>query len=223
VSSPEPGPSVPGQGPRVLVRPTLTYHVVRICMRLWFRLYFGRRLEGHQRVPQSGGILLVSNHQSFLDIPLISIATTRHVSFVARRSLARLRWLDFVMRECGAVLIEPGKPDRAALREMIAHLEAGDAVAIFPEGTRSSDGRLQEFRHGALLAARQAQVPIVPLGIRGTIDAWPRKARLPRPRRVALRFGDPIDSAAPDALEQVRAAIQAMVGSGHYDSVAPGN
>jgi 1-acyl-sn-glycerol-3-phosphate acyltransferase len=156
-------------------------------------------------------VLIASNHQSFLDIPLVAIAAPRHVCFVARRSLARSGALAYVMRQCGAVLVEPGKADRTALREMVAHLEAGDCVAIFPEGTRAADGRLQAFKAGALLAARGAKVPIVPCAIRGTFHAWGKGARLPRPRRIELRFGPPVDPAAPDALERTREAIERML------------
>jgi 1-acyl-sn-glycerol-3-phosphate acyltransferase len=104
---------------------------------------------------------------------------------------------------------------------MVAHLEAGDAVSLFPEGTRTRDGRVQPFRKGALLAARMAGVPIVPAGIRGGYEAWPRTASRPRMARVAVRFGAPIDSSAPDALERVQAAIESMVGDGRFASIPP--
>lgn len=208
-----------GATPQILTRPTLTYRFVRNAMRVWFWTYFRRRIEGRGNVPRTGGLLIVANHQSYLDIPLISIAVSRHVSFVARRSLARSSFLAFIMRECGAVLVDPGKADRAALREIGAHLAAGDCVAIFPEGTRSPDGAMHDFRAGALLAARQAGVPIVPAAIRGTFDAWGKGRSLPRPTRVAIRFGPAIDPHEGDALERVRATIADMIGGGRFDSV----
>ena len=216
----EPDSGRAGDAP-VLTGKTLTYRVIRAFSALTFRILFRVRLEEGQHLPPSGGVLIVSNHQSYLDIPLLSISTRRHVSFVARDTLAETRWLAFVMRECGAVLIQRGKPDRRALREMVAHLEAGDVVSMFPEGTRSRDGRVQPFRKGALLAARMAGVPIVPAGIRGTLEAWPREAGRPRMRRVGIRFAAPVDSAAPDALERVQSAIESMVGDGRYASVPP--
>jgi 1-acyl-sn-glycerol-3-phosphate acyltransferase len=215
-STSAPEPSVPK--PRV--EKTWVYRCVRRSTDLFFRLYFRRRIERAERLPRRGGVLLVANHQSFLDIPFVAMSTDRHVCFVARDTLARSRPLAWLMRQCGAVLVKRGAPDRAALREMVAHLEHGDVVVVFAEGTRTPDGRVQPFKQGAALAARLAGAPIAPAGIRGAFEAWPRHARLPRPRRIAIRYGDPIDSAAPDALDQARAAIEAMVGDGRYAGVA---
>ncbi len=190
---------------------TFVYKLTRALMNLWYLPYFRRRVRGVEHLPCSGGVLIAANHQSFLDIPLIAIAAPRHVSFVARKSLADSRWLAYVMTQCGAVLVEPGKSNRAALREMSAHLEAGDCVAIFPEGTRSADGALKDFKAGALIAARSAKVPIVPCAIRGTFDAWGKGKRFPRPRRIELEFCAPLDPAASDALERTRATIAARL------------
>lgn len=183
----------------------------------WNRL----RVEGREHVPSTGGVLIVGNHQSFLDIPAVAWAARRHVAFVARESLARSRFLAWLMRESGAVLVRRGVGDRSALRAMAAHLEAGDCVAVFPEGTRSRDGSLGEFRGGALFVARRAGVPILPVGIRGAVDALPRDARFPRPRRIGVRFGAPVAPDAPDALERARDAIAAMIGDGGFASVPP--
>lgn len=207
--------------PQVLVHCTPVYRIGRALTRWAWKLAFRPRLEGRERLPATGGALLCANHQSFLDIPLVSHLTRRHVSFVARASLAESGFLAWVMRESGAVLIHPGRPDRAALREMVAHLEAGDLVAIFPEGSRTWDGSLGDLRAGALLAARQAGVPVYPIGIRGAFEAWPRKRKLPRPRRVAARVGAPIDADRPDAAEELRAALTGLIGDGRFDSLAP--
>ena len=165
--------------------------------------------------------MLVANHQSFLDIPTVATAAGRHVGFVARESLSRSRFLKWLMRESRAILIKRGAADRTALRAMVDQLAAGDLVAVYPEGTRSPDGTLGEFRGGALFAARRARVPIIPVGIRGAVQAFPRTASFPRPRRVGIRFGDPIDSRAEDVLEQARAAIASMIGDGTFASGTP--
>lgn len=203
-----------------IVHKTWVYRLGRFLVASYLCLFHRLRIEGAQHLPREGGALIVANHQSYLDIPAVAASTRRHVSFVARASLARSRFLAFVMRHSGVVLIQRGTADRAALRAMARHLELGDLVTVYPEGTRSPDGRLGEFRGGALLAARMAGVPIVPAGIRGTLEALHRDARRPAlGRPVAVRFGPAIDAAAPDALERARQAISAMIGDGRFSSV----
>lgn len=195
------------------------YRTVRFFGRATCRACFRLRVEGLANVPATGGAVVATNHQSFLDIMLVAAALDRHVSYVARDTLAEWWWLRLTIRQSGSVLVRRGTSDRAALRGMAAHLEAGDLVAIYPEGTRTRDGRLGVLKGGAVLAARMAGVPIVPAGIRGAYEAWPRGRIVPRPRRVAIRFGPLIDSGRPDAMERLQATIGGMIGDGTYASV----
>lgn len=204
----------------VLTTKTLVYRLCSISSWIYCKLWHRLEVRGLEHVPKTGGILIASNHQSHVDILIYGGIVPRHVSFVARDTLANQRWLAYVMRQCGAVLIQRGASDRRALRAMADHLEAGDVVAIFPEGTRTDDGSLREFKGGALLVARLAKVPIVPAGISGANLAFPRGAALPRPRKIRLAFGPPIDSALPDAQERLVAAVAAL--SGASTEHAPG-
>lgn len=199
--------------PPVIVRKTPVYRLGSGFLNLVLYLMCRRRVEGLEHLPLEGGCVIASNHQSYLDIPLISGATSRHVSFVGRSTLSRSRMIGFLMVQSGAVFVRRDQPAHSAVRAMVQHLELGDCVALFPEGTRSADGRLGRFRSGAIMAARKAGVPVVPVGVRGCIDAMPRTAKFPRPRKVAIRFGPPIDSALPDALEQLRVAVTALSGA----------
>lgn len=203
----------------VLVTKTVVYRLCSFGSRTYCRLWHRLRVEGLENLPKTGGAVLACNHQSFLDILILGAYVPRHTAFVARDTLANWRWLAYVMRECGTVLVKRGSSDRKALRGMAEHLELGDCVAIFPEGTRSLDGRLGELKGGALLAARMAKVPIVPLGIRGAHEAWPKGRAIPFPRKIGLRFGEPVDSAREDAQELVAQRIRAMIGDGTYKSV----
>lgn len=212
---PAPAPEAPR---RIVAHSTPTYIIGRGLIGAFLRSACRLQVRGREHVPQQGPVLFVANHQSYLDIPAlasaVATASARHVCFIARDSLARSRFLAFVMRESGAVLIKRGAPDRAALEEAIAHLELGDAVAIFPEGTRSTDGSVGEFRSGALLVARRTGCPIVPVGIRGTIDVLSRDRKFPRPARVRVSFAAPLDPRSEGALERVRDAVCALVGDG---------
>ncbi len=197
---------------RSLVRKTLVYRLIRTGCILYLGLRHRMKVEGRENVPERGGTLVVANHQSFLDIPLIAAALRRHVCFVARRSLAESKLLAFIMRQCGAVLIDRGETDRGALREIAAHLEAGDLVVIYGEGTRTKDGSVGEFKGGARLIARKSKVPLVPASIHGSYQIWPPGRKRPGPGRIGIRFAPPVDPRAKDALEQVRAAVIAGLG-----------
>jgi 1-acyl-sn-glycerol-3-phosphate acyltransferase len=205
----------------VLVTKTWVYRVGSFAAWSYCKIWHRLRIEGLENIPMTGGAVMACNHQSFVDILIMGAVMPRHVAFVARDTLADTRWLGYVMRQCGVVLIKRSSSDRRALRAMAEHLELEDTLAIFPEGTRTRDGELGEFKGGALLSARLAKVPIVPVGIRGAHDAWPRGRVIPFPKKIAVRFGAPIDSSLPDAGERLVAAVQALIGDGSYDSVPP--
>jgi 1-acyl-sn-glycerol-3-phosphate acyltransferase len=194
----------------IVAHKTVVYRLGQASVTAYATLVHRLRVRGRERLPAAGGALVVANHASFLDIPFVAAAARRHVAFVARDSLARSRVLAFIMSHAGAILVRRGAADRAAIRAMVAHLEAGDCVAVFPEGERSRDGSVGAFREGALLAARQARVPIVPAAIDGAFRALSRGMKLPRPVRVELEFGDPIEP-GDDAFLRARAWISARV------------
>ena len=134
---------------------TRTYRVCSFGARWYCRLYHRARIEGLEHLPRDGRVLLAANHTTWLDILLLGGFVPRHVAFVARDTLAQWGWLRWTMEQCRAILIKRGAGDRGAVREMVAHLEAEDCVAIFPEGTRSRDGwtpcRTWDPRRTALL------------------------------------------------------------------------
>jgi 1-acyl-sn-glycerol-3-phosphate acyltransferase len=151
-------------------------------------------VQGLDRVPQQGPVLLVANHGSFLDPPIIgSLVRPRPICFLARASLF-VGPLGWAIRKLNSIPLADNSGDIAAIRTVIGLLKDGHAVLIFPEGSRSEDGRMQAFRDGALLIVRRARCPVVPIAIEGAHDAWPRSAPRPRLRgcRLSVRFGEPI-------------------------------
>ena len=166
-----------------------------------FRLVWRLRVTGLGNLPRSGGILVVSNHQSFLDPPVCgSSIRERPYTIIARESLFRFGPFGALIRSFGAVPIERGSGDLGALRTAIAQLAMGRCVFMFPEGTRNEDGRTKAFKPGVALLARKARAPVVPMAIEGANDIWPRTRRLPRLRgRLEVEVGEPIPAATVEA------------------------
>ena len=184
------------------------YRIMRACV--WFAMWpmYRIRVEGLENVPREGGALLVANHQSMLDIPLIGTRVRRTVTFVARDTLRKNPFLRWVIHTCGGITVKRGSADRAALDAMIAELSAGKLVAIFPEGTRSRDGSVRDFQRGALLVAKRAGVPVIPMGVAGTGAVWPSGRPVPGPGRLGLALGEPLPPRT-DAAE-VKAAVETL-------------
>lgn len=196
----------------LVTRKTLTWRLALGILRTVYFLFWPRQVIGHEHVPRDGPVILVGNHQSFLDIPLMAIAVDhRHVAFAARRSLIDNPFLRFIFARVGVILVDPGRGERAALRRMIAHVQAGNALGIFPEGTRSPDGKLREPKKGALLVARSTGATIIPCAVSGTRQAWPRGGRWPRPGKVRIEFAAAVDGSRPDALDVAWRCIAAML------------
>lgn len=155
--------------------------------RVWFRM----RAEGRDAVPGRGAVLLVANHASYLDPPLVGMNCRREVNFLAQAGLAKFAPLRWWMRQVGVTLIDRDAPSKDALRLIADSLAAGEVVGIFPEGTRSADGAVAPFKTGVEFLVRRTGAVVVPVGLDGAHRAWPRKAWLPRPRKIVVRYGEP--------------------------------
>ncbi len=162
---------------------------------------------------RSGGMLIASNHQSFIDPILIGIGTKEPVSFLARDTLFVVPGFGWLIRKMGTHPVRRGTADSTALKTVIRLLRGGEVLLMFPEGTRTRDGAVGEFRPGAAAIAIRCGVPIVPVCIEGAFDCWPRDRMLPRPSRVGVAFGEPMETRGKDAREligRVRAEVERL-------------
>ena len=162
----------------------------------------GFRARFAEPLPAEGGLLVLSSHQSHLDPLLLGLATDRRLSSLARSSLYRFKPFGAVITALDAVPIDRNASMVAAMKAVIGRLRAGRAVVIFPEGTRTSTGRLGEIKGGFALLAKKSGVTIVPVAIVGAYECWPRTRLLPRPGRIRLEFGRVISAADVAALDE---------------------
>jgi len=170
----------------------LGYALLRLLSQLIFTLLFRGRVFGTHHVPRRGGVLLVSNHQSFLDPVLATLAIPRECHYMARHSLFQQPWLRRLITYLNAFPVKRGTADLAAIKETLRRLHAGHAVLAFPEGTRTPDGSIGPMHAGVVLLARKARVPIVPVLILGAFESWPRTRKLPRPRPILVVYDRPL-------------------------------
>lgn len=163
--------------------------------RAFFKLLIDRlldyRIEGRHHEPRPP-FLIIANHTSALDDPLVGVAVRASLIYIGKEELLRPWLLGLWVRSLGSIFIRRGEPDRLAMQQALRALARGRAVSIFPEGTRSTDGRVGAFHHGIAWLALHAGVPVLPLGVAGAFRAMPRGASWPRRTPIVVRVGPPL-------------------------------
>jgi 1-acyl-sn-glycerol-3-phosphate acyltransferase len=173
--------------------------------------------EGVEHIPEDERCVLIINHQSYVDVIALFCVLPRVPVFLAKRELGRLPLFGRVMATAGHVFVDRGKHDRAieSIERAAASLSPGSPLAVFPEGTRATKPEIRGFKKGAFHLARKAQAAIVPIGIRGSLEAWPRGTLAPLPGRVEVRVGPPIPAADVIGME-----LEALIARGRREVAA---
>lgn len=156
------------------------------------KLLYGLRTEGRLRVPREGPVVLLANHTSHFDPPLVGGATRRQLSYLARDTLfvGPLGWL---IRSYDAVPVDRDGSGIAGIKATLKRLKQGGAILLFPEGTRSDDGEMKAFKPGFVALVRRGKATVVPIGFAGPYEVWPKGAKRPRlTGRIAMHYGGPI-------------------------------
>lgn len=177
--------------------------------------YFRGRVEGAEHVPQRGPLLVVANHASDFDPPIVSCCVRRPVSYMAKEELFRVPVLSQAIRLYGAYPVKRGAADRSAIRSALVQLEAGWAVGVFLQGTRTPDARIPDPKLGAALLAAKAQVPLLPVSLWGTQAILPKGQKTPRPVPITVRIGKIIAPPASTQREELEATTQHCVTAIH--------
>jgi 1-acyl-sn-glycerol-3-phosphate acyltransferase len=167
-------------------------------------LGFSLRVEGSRRIPRKGGVLLIANHQSFFDPIVMGIATPcRRVTYLARKTLFRPAWFGWLISSLNAVPVDQEGVAKEGLKTVLAELQKGEAVVMFPEGTRTDTGEMSPLKPGIQLLIKRAEIQVVPMGIAGAFEAMAHWEKVPRlsplflpagKSTIAVWVGEPLDS-----------------------------
>jgi 1-acyl-sn-glycerol-3-phosphate acyltransferase len=174
---------------------------------------FDLKVYGAHRVPAEGGVLIISNHQSYLDPVLLGVRLQRPLSYLAKSELFGNWAFAWLIRSLGAFPVKQGAGDVGAMKETIARLQEGRALNIFPEGSRTETGELLPIEKGVGLVIRKARVPVVPAVIDGSFSAWPKGHKLFRPFPIRILYGYPLDLSSMDRdqmIETIRRTFETM-------------
>ena len=173
-----------------------SYRLGWLLFRAVYATYFRWRVFNPENVPLQGGVILASNHASFLDPPLVGAGLRRDINYLARESLFRFPGIGALLRSWNSVPVDRDGGGARGLKAILDRLLAGGAIILFPEGTRTRDGQLLPARSGIGLTVIKSTAPVVPVRVFGTFEAYGRNHKFPRPHRVAVKYGKPLDFAA---------------------------
>lgn len=187
-----------------------TWRCLQMVARIFAQLFFDVRFYGTRHLPRRGGVLLVSNHQSYLDPVLLAIGLDRPLSYMAKSELFKHRAFAWMIRSLNAFPVEQGAGDVGAVKETISRLQEGHVLNIYPEGSRSEDGEMIPLEKGVGLVIRRAKVPVVPAVIDGAHRAWGKNMKFPHCAPVRVMYGPPMDLAGLDRDEIVQKIDQTL-------------
>lgn len=167
------------------MNPNTLAHRIWHQLGLWFfglLFVFGNsfRTFGKSRMPKTGPVLIIANHESFWDPPIVGITVDRRITYMARKTLFANKIGSYLMRMQGAFTVDQDGSGLDGIKTALQLLDMGEAVLVFPEGTRTPDGEMKEFMAGIVLLIRRAKVPVLPVGLAGAYDAWPCHAARPK-------------------------------------------
>ena len=175
---------------------SFVYWVTWSVCRFVYATFFRWRVIHPERVPVTGSVILAANHASFIDPPLVGCGLPRPINYLARDTLFRFPGIGWYLRALNAVPVDREGGGGPGLKAILDRLLKGGGIVLFPEGTRTADGRLQRARSGIGLTVIKSTAPVVPVRLFGTFEAYGRHMKWPYPHPIVVKYGQPMDFAA---------------------------
>lgn len=170
------------------------YHFIHIPLYVVAKLLFNYRTIGVDHVPKKGSAILASNHASYIDPHFVGLGILRRINYLAKKELFSNALISYFLKNlCRALPVDREHIDRATLRSIYQLLRSDEILLMFPEGTRTYDGKLMEPKSGIGMIAYNTKVPVIPVYVRGSFNIYPRNAKLIRPNPCSVFYGPPVD------------------------------
>ena len=157
---------------------------------LYFMIFHGARYFGQANIPKKGGVLIVANHQSHYDPPLVGAGIVRQVNYLARKTLFKFKPFGWLIDSLEAIPLDNQGIGFEGIKETIRRLKNEEMVLMFPEGTRCWDGKIAPLKDGFLTLAIRGKASILPVAVSGAFESWPRFLRFPGPGRLKVVYGE---------------------------------
>jgi 1-acyl-sn-glycerol-3-phosphate acyltransferase len=180
----------------------LWYGYLHVTLRVAAVGLFRIRCTGRENEPREGGALVLSNHQSLFDPVLVGLTLDRRLNYMARETLFAFGPFGWLIQSLDAIPIDREGMGLSGLKETLRRAKRGEMVLIFPEGTRTADGEIARLKPGFSALAKRARVPLVPVGIDGAYQAWPRDHLLPGVTTIHVHVGKPISPTEAEAADE---------------------
>ena len=191
----------------------LVYGGTHVLARLAGIIGFRLRVSGREHVPREGGVLVCSNHQSYFDPVLVGLACDRPMNYLARKSLFKFAPFRWLIELYDAIPIDRDGFSMQGIKETLKRLKRDEMVLIFPEGTRTETGQMSPLKPGFSAVARRGKSALLPVGIDGAYDSWPRGQKLPGLSPIHIVIGEPItaEQIAGMSDEEMIAALESRM------------
>ena len=165
------------------------YKILKVIFRFTFNLLFSPKVIGAENVPKEGAMIMAANHMSNWDPPILGTYLPRTVGYMAKEELFKPAIAGAIIKSLNAFPVKRGASDRGAIKMALNILKKGLCLGIFPEGTRSRDGKLHKAQAGVSLIAAMIKAPVVPTALIGTNKIWSKEEKFPQ---LTIVFGEPI-------------------------------